>query len=116
MEEEEGDKCSFIKYFHYLERPRTMKSAIDASLLHTMNLATLIFFNASGLVLIAILRAMLFTTKGWIYRYRGTAMVDKFGVMCKDWTDPEDIGILYYTIACEHFVHLEKFQSVSGQS
>ena len=80
-----------------------VKSAIDASLLHTMNLATLIFFNASGLVLIAILRAMLFTTKGWIYRYRGTAMVDKFGVMCKDWTDPEDIGILYYTIACEHF-------------
>ena len=80
-----------------------MKSAIDVSLPHTMNLTTLIFFKASGLMLIAILLAMLFTTKGWIYRFRGTAMVDKFGVMCKDWTDPEDIGILYYTIACEHF-------------
>jgi hypothetical protein len=35
--------------------------------------------------------------------FRGTALVDKFGVMCKDWEDPEDIGIQYYTIACESF-------------
>ncbi len=33
--------------------------------------------------------------------FRGTAMIDQFGVMCKNWIDPEDQGIQYYTISCE---------------
>ena len=31
---------------------------------------------------------------------RGTAMIDKYGVMCSNWVDPENQGIQYYTIAC----------------
>lgn len=33
---------------------------------------------------------------------RGTAMIDKYGVMCTDWLDPENQGIQYYTIACTY--------------
>ncbi len=28
-------------------------------------------------------------------------MIDKYGVMCTNWVDPENQGIQFYTIACK---------------